>query len=495
MLPYSWNDLNDYYSLLVTKAWHEMYVGNYVKSIQCIESAGFLQSRLNDIYTDERLENLLHNISSHRYKRKLIEVNKKRYIFYEGFGWDNRGLTLQYIDALNHLSGCEYIFIFEKRLYEHSQKIVNNLLNNNARIVELEGDVLAKADTFHEIILSYCPSKVFLHLASWSTIPFIVLDAFSQITKYQINLTDHAFWIGSHFIDYSLEFRDYGCTVSLEKRGLLKKQILLLPYYPFDDMETFKGFPISTEGKIVMFSGGSFYKIYGADNFYLNLVVDLLWDNPNLVFIYAGDGDDSAFRSFMEQKGLIDRVALLGFRKDINEIFKHIDIYLGTYPYSGGLMSQYAAMYGKPLLVYDETGSRVEDIVCTKRYEKFVFSTKKALLDEAHKLINNITYRKERGRFFKSLMAGQDDFRQGFRNLLEKNQSKREYTVKDIDYKSFANQYLEAINEGNKGFSVELYILKALGLSVFYQTPKIVFNLLPYCYKRATTFIKSRFVR
>ena len=38
----------------------------------------------------------------------------------------------------------------------------------------------------------------------------------------------------------------------------------------------------------------------------------------------------------------------------IDAVFENCDIYLGTYPICGGLMSQYAAMHAKPILAYFE---------------------------------------------------------------------------------------------------------------------------------------------
>lgn len=493
--PYSWIDFNGYYDLLVSKAQYSFCCKKYLNSIRCIESAGFLQYNLNRFYRDERLEKLLINIGKSRYNLVDRIGVKKRYIFYDSFGWDNRGLTQQYIDALNYLPNCEYIFVFEKKDVVRSKHIVQSLTNAHVTIVELSGGMYSKMDTFYDLLNSYNPSGVFLHLEPWGTLPLIVLSAFPQITKYMINLTDHAFWLGSSLLDYSLEFRGYGCTVSLQKRNLRKEQLLLLPYYPIDSgFEEFKGFPVSTEGKVVMFSGGSFYKIYSSDNFYFNLVADLLNNNPKLLFLYAGGGDDSIFRSFIKRRGLADRVCLLGFRDDINEIFEHIDIYLGTYPYSGGLMSQYAALHGKPLLVFSSNSNISENEVCTKKCATFSFNNREELLKEAHKLISDDLYRKERGSFFSSLIAGRDDFRRRFRELLDDNKDKCDYALSTIDYESFAEGYLKAINEGYKGFSIEINILKAIGFSTLYQTPKVLFNLLPYLCKKALETVKFNVV-
>lgn len=52
------------------------------------------------------------------------------------------------------------------------------------------------------------------------------------ITRYLINLQDQTFWLGGNAIDYSIEFRPFGASVSMERRGLKREQLLMLPFYP-----------------------------------------------------------------------------------------------------------------------------------------------------------------------------------------------------------------------------------------------------------------------
>lgn len=51
-----------------------------------------------------------------------------------------------------------------------------------------------------------------------------------KVTRYQINLTDHAFWLGARCIDKCIEFRDYGANVSVKYRGISKNIIVKLPF-------------------------------------------------------------------------------------------------------------------------------------------------------------------------------------------------------------------------------------------------------------------------
>jgi len=47
-----------------------------------------------------------------------------------------------------------------------------------------------------------------------------------KMKRYQINLTDHAFWLGRQAFDFCLEFRDFGANVSRIHRNIPMRKIL-----------------------------------------------------------------------------------------------------------------------------------------------------------------------------------------------------------------------------------------------------------------------------
>ena len=51
------------------------------------------------------------------------------------------------------------------------------------------------------------------------------------------------FWLGAKAIDYVLEFRQFGVSVSQQRRGIISQQQLLVPFYPIIDNNPFQGFP------------------------------------------------------------------------------------------------------------------------------------------------------------------------------------------------------------------------------------------------------------
>lgn len=488
-VKYTHSDITKYYTQFVNTALLYFQRKNYRRSINCIEGAAFLQYHYNKIYRDDRLEKLLDNLSSCIFPKHQVTLSHKVYLFYDAFTYDNHGLTQQYIDALGHMENISFVYVAESCITDIGHFILQELKQFiNVTIIELEGDRKTKMEKFYDLLLQYKPEKVFLHIRPWSTIPLLPLYAFSNILIYQINLTDHAFWLGADLIDYSLEFRNYGCTVSLEKRNLKVEQLLLLPFYPWCENMVFEGFPKKTEDKVILFSGGSLYKIMGHNDFFFFLVKDILEQNLNAVFMYAGDGNSDHILSLIRKYNLENRFFLIGSRKDIYEVFKHIDIFIGTYPLGGGLMSQYAAINAKPLLIYSTGKRAIEDVVCTERYAEFTFFDREELLKEACLLITNENYRKDRGFFFQSLIMGKKKFRENFSKTILSNLTIKPILYEMIEYEMLCSDYLGRMNNHVKQGYLELKLIKLYGIKSFVDMYKFTLNSLPFI----STFLKSR---
>ena len=158
---------------------------------------------------------------------------------------DNRGEIQQYLRALIACEG-ELLVIVEKYGKEAAATIAEIKAYPKAKIYALQGDetdVESNAQKLYDKIVNFRPSKLFMHLRPESGFAITVFDALpEEIINYQINLTDHAFWLGCKCLDYIFEFRPYGCTVSQEKRKIDKDKILLLPYYPILNHRDFQGF-------------------------------------------------------------------------------------------------------------------------------------------------------------------------------------------------------------------------------------------------------------
>lgn len=423
--------------------------GDYDLSLSAISACGFLYYSWNQFYKDSVLEEYLNIIS----KQLVIpsfsknEVSEGVVLFYDSFGGDARGLTLIYVKTLCEL-GYHVIYVSPLK-YKDKQPILKKTLSNyNVKYEYVNrNNYKETVDIFTAIINKYRPYNIFMHLLPNDTAAITVLNAYKDvITRYQINLTDHAFWLGLNAFDFCIEFRTFGATISNKYRGIDCKKIILNPYYPYVDKNLpFEGFPSEISNKQVIFSGGALYKILGdEEQLYFKIVELLLLNNPNVVFVYATN-DKSATSYF---KHIIDkfpnRCIVIRERKDLFQILKHSVLYLNTYPMNGGLMTQYAAIAGRlPLTLNQKNSGGLDGILIDNDSLGVEFFDYLQLIEEANKLLNDEGYRLQRESLLNNAVINEEKFRQSLLGILENNHS--EYTVNvndEIPLEDFRRNYV-----------------------------------------------------
>lgn len=457
--------------------------GNPEDSLEYIELSARIAYQFNWIYADEELEKLLENISN-----VLIDpvANYKpiqsRFVFYDTFSTDNRALTQQYIRALMSM-GRHFLYITEStKSNRHGQHIFSELAAyDKVEIFEVSQSIsrTEQISIVYQKIVSYLPDKLFIHTHPWSVVAFTAFYALpKEIIRYKINLTDHAFWLGNNALDYSIEFRARGCTLSKEMRHIPADRILLLPYYPVINEISFKGFPEISKGKVIIFSGSSFYKVYGKNGEFFKLVKQLLNENPESVLLFAGAGEDTPIIKFIKENNFEQRFILIGNRIDINEVFKHCDIFLGTFPFGGGLMTQYAALHTKPILAYTtpELDGKVESFVCHHNNVLLTFTDKNLFFEEARRLIGDAEYRRKKGSEVKDCMITQKQFDELFVQTISDNKSVFTYSDVSTNHEARFQLYLE--QENNFQFDYKRLIVDTFRFKTVFLFPKIFFWFL-----------------
>lgn len=464
------------YSAIKKLAVSEYKKGNYDKSLGYIDKAVTIASQIMWRYADDELEDLLIKISSKLVfnKKEDFKPEKNRVVFYDCFS-TTYILSLQYLNALTY-TGCEILYLQEERNYKHTKisPVIESIKNNPNITIQIVSKTENRIDRYlniYKLITDFSPSNIFLHIDTLAACIPVLYNLPVSIKKYYINLGDHAFWLGKKGIDYSFEFRNFGASVSYQKRGLKLNQIILLPYYPVVTGHKFMGFPLATTNKVVIFSGGDFFKMVDKHNTYWRLVSDILKENPKCVIFYANKvvntEGENFLKNFISTNNFEDRFIPLGFRPDINEVMKHCDIFLGTCPMSGGLMSQYAAYNKKPVLQYYPeqliSFEETESMICFHNQIKISFTDKKAFLNEARQLIENADYRIEKGKQLKLSMITENDFNTLFKKSFESNCTQVEIILDDkINYHAIENWWLDVNNKGY--YDVGRYIISILSL-------------------------------
>ena len=402
----------------------------------------------------------------------LIESpNAERCVLIDSFLFDNRGLSQQYLRAMM-ANGMHILVIFTNAGGQIGMDTMAELESYDNAVIKSYPKGISRIDEAKQIvdtIYDFRPAHIFLHLTPWDTVALMACYLVKGASVYQINLTDHAYWMGAEFINYNLEFRPYGMTVSQEKRGLKPEQCLALPYYPISPMTAkFEGIPDTPKNAIKIFTGGALYKILGKDDIFFRIMERILDISPKVYILVAGFYPDKRFDEKVSKIKGGDRVLQIGVRKDIDAVFDHCDIYIGTYPMAGGLMSQYAAKHAKPIIAYHDEGdlmNAVEEFVCYYNHEFCSFDDLDAMTAYAEKLICDENYRLAQGKLLQDGMMDVERFNMEFQKIVFTHQSSFSWEKDQIDYDAFFERYLDL--ENNNGYVASQDLAIKLKMDLF----------------------------
>lgn len=457
MLRLSQRDIKQGYRGIKHLAKKEVKQGNYEKALSHIYHCSSLAGQFNWIYEDDDIESLLREISSNvivPFNQKYVS-NPDRWVLYDDW-CTSYVLAIQWIEAMAK-TGKEILYITSRNMTKENRNAnildrVEVFPNVQVKIIK-EGTVIDRAQEIYDSILSFSASKLILHKNPVSSPCNLALYALpDDVTKYLINLSDQTFWIGAKAIDYCMEFRPFGASVSLQRRGLKKEQLLMVPFYPADDRNHFKGFPPEcSKDKVVIFSGGDYYKTLNERRTYWKLVKEILDKYPQVVFLFATKNipeGDSEIKQFIKENHFDGRFIYINFRPDIYQVFAHCDIYMGTSPTSGSLMTGLACVNAKPILQYYEPGTTDDETEQSILYnEKYSvsFREEKAFLGEADKLIKDLEYRDAQGKRLQKAIISQQQFDELVKNTLVTNCSQPDIIETVVDYEELDKRwyYLE----------------------------------------------------
>jgi glycosyltransferase involved in cell wall biosynthesis len=484
MRSYQKEDIIAIYGLLMKRAHRYAGKGKWLKALADLESAATWAYSFNWIYTDRDADSLLKSIAVKTIPQSEINnVVPRRCVLVDSFCMDNKGLTQQYMRAMIH-NQMEILYICTSKILDNGTDILKELRNySKAELLlfnQTDGDRVKMALKIAQAIKDYSPSSVFLHIAPWDTTALMACCSVKGAIIYNINLTDHAYWLGASFLDYNLEFRPYGMTVSLERRGLKSEQLLPLPFYSIKPLsKVFIGFPPMPENAVKIFTGGALYKMLGKNDVFFHMMERLLSISPDVYILVAGFEPNKLFSEKCAQLTGHNRILLIGPRKDIDAVFENCDIYLSTYPISGGLMTQYAAAHGKPILAYrtkDDSENAIEELLNHYQDEFHSFTDMDAMCEYAERLVENEKYRIDEGKSLQNGMMTPERFADAFSKLIVSGQNQWNWTKDQIDYDAFTDHYIELENQN--GFSATSSLVRAQKLSLFLKLPGYRENIL-----------------
>lgn len=451
------------------------------KCIEYIMLAARWMYKFNIIYYDEVIENLIHTISNTLFKKTKTYVPDNDCIVFLDSICTTRCLGVQYLSGLMALNK-KIIYILHQHVSESKDVLafLENYENKEIYIIDTKYSYVKQSERINQIIEENKPSDIFLHMRPHDVVSLVSIANIKTLKKYNIDLQDHTYWLGRSFIDFDIVFRHYGEKIAKEKRNLTDTEIIRLPYYPLIHQNSeFKGFPSELpRNAVIIFTGGSPYKMLGKDDIFFKILDNILNISANIHILLATNDSDVIKQKISQRKDK-DRIHLIGHRKDIDQVFKHSHIYLSTYPFIGGLMSQYAAASGLPILAYAEENEPnvVEGLINHKCIGVTTQRNLTAFTEYAKHLIIDSDFRKSEGERNKEALYTLPDFIFDLNSLLQNQKTSRKWLYKENpDYEKMIKFYID--NENKYGHSALIYSIMTLKFKVFSFFPSETITIL-----------------
>ena len=422
--------------------------GRYQQTLASLSARARLEYTCNQEYTDPEAEDLLMKLSEVVGHRVDHKGDSGAVLFYDGFGLDTRGLVQIYLKALVQ-NGYRVIYITAASNAQNQPQVMDILRGGTCRIYHDPGHGFTEKTAWLDGIFDNERfDTAFFYTTPWdvsAVLSFYKLR--NQCVRYQINLTDHAFWLGVNAFDYCIEFRNYGAAISRDYRGIEPSRLVCLPYYPIinKNME-FQGFPFDTEGKKVVFSGGTLYKTEDPEKTYFKLVEHIVKNHADAVFMYAGYGKSEELERLGRKYP--GQVYHIEERTDLVRILENSYLYLNTYPISGALMLQFAAEAGcVPVTLRRPWDDDASGILMDEETLGETFCDFDAVCTELDKLLTDEAYRDGKRQLLKNQVISEADFNRTLQEIIRIPQKHLIGNITPVDTRLFRESYLETLTQ------------------------------------------------
>lgn len=426
--------------------------GNYEKAMSAISCAAKVMYDYNQFYTDDELEQYI-DLITRKFKPDFqneldhYEKENRTILFYDGFGMDTRGVAKMYLNALK-ANGYKIVYVVPDTSRDKMPDTWELIKDANVSWVYLpenRGYCLWTTELI-KTIFKYHPQAMFFYTTPYDVsgaVAFAMMDG--KTTRYLIDLTDHAFWLGIKSNDYFCGSREMSASNQYYERGIPKEKCIKLGVnLIIDECDDHSGLPFNVENESYIFSGGSLYKTLGdADNTYYKIVDSLLGKHKNIKFLYAGEGNREQMNELLAKYP--DRAFLIKERKDFYFLIKNCTLYLNTYPMFGGMMMKYAANAGRiPVTLKHDADS--DGLLIDQDKAKIEYDTYEELIRDVDLLLTDDEYLKKREKLLEGTVITEERFIKNVRTIIEEQRTDYEHEFVRIDTRQFRKEFFERFN-------------------------------------------------
>ena len=418
---------------------------NYELALSALSTYCNIQYSINQVYTDKKAEDYLLELSN---KVVFVPTDYKAdsnvVLFYDGFGFDLRGWSVCFARAFSKLN-YKVIFV-EPLIAKNRIPHIIKELNKKGGIVEYidySKSFVHHLSELNRVIIKYKPKTAFFYTTPNDVSAASVFNSYKdKIERIQVDLTDHAFWIGVNAFDYGMVSRIPGASNMIFYRGISQNKVKILDCSPYINNDAVDlPFPFDLEKETYFFSGGALYKTLGDKNLmFYKMVEYILKHHSNIKFLYAGSGDCSELNKLSEK--FPNRVFLIDERSDFIRMFNNCIFFLNTYPMFGGLMMRYSALSGKVPLTLKH-GNDHEGILFNQSSLGIEFDSFEDAVKEADSLILDENYRRIKENLLKKSVITEDQFSKNLHSLIENGVTDYKFdNICKIDTTEFRREYI-----------------------------------------------------
>lgn len=436
--------IDKYLSKLMTIAERGIKESDYELALSALSSYCNVQYNINQVYTDKKAEDCVLEIGKKTVSIPSDYSSSNVVMFYDGFGLDLRGWAASFARAFSKLN-YKVIYIEPLTAYNKIPHIIFELskFGGIVEYVDFSKGYIHHLRELNKLLLKYKPKTSFFYTTPNDVSAAAFFDSLKEkVVRIQVDLTDHAFWIGTNAFDYAIVSRELAASNMIYNRGVSKNKVKVLdctPYINNDDVKT--PFPFNLKKEKYFFSGGALYKTLGdKELLFYKIAEHILLHNLTIKFLYAGLGDCSELEKL--SKKFPNRVYFIKERADFFKMFKNCVFYLNTYPMFGGLMMRYSALAGKvPLTLKHEKDH--EGILYDQESLEIEFDTLEEIVNEADLLITDDNYRINKEKKLKNSIISEERFSRNLFNLIENGKTEFVFEkINEIDTKEFRREYI-----------------------------------------------------
>ena len=463
---------------------------DYEKAMAAISVSGYIQYMFNQTYTDVELEKMILQLAKRnkvKYETdiKMMPIEKKNVLFYDGFGLDTRGVALMYLNALKK-NGYHIIYVTNLEA-EGKQPEIQKIMRGAVitwKYISMRNSYLSWFEELTKIIIASKAKALFFYTKPNDVSGALSLSLFQgKCDRYLIDLTDHAFWIGTQSNDYFLGSREMSASNQFFRRYIPKSRMIKLGVNLIvEEGNDHKGLPFDILSEKYIFSGGSLYKTLGdPENTYYRILDYILSKHSEIKFLYAGEGDASQLELII--KKYPGQAFLIKERKDFYYLIKHCVLYLNTYPMFGGMMMKYAAYAGKiPITLRHNRDS--DGLLLNQKQAQIEYDTYEELIADIDKLLLDQNYLKQREELLKGTVITEQRFVNNLQSLIETHSTDYCHQVVEIDTSAFQKEFYDRFELSKVKQDCVNYINRSL------------YNSMPWMYiiaakKMACLFLKK----